>query len=585
MVVRFKAATANTGASTLNVNALGAIAIRKNGTTVLDDNDIVVGQVATVVFDGTYFQLQDKDASANLANTTVATKGDALVGFKQSNSAGHLVGAASRTVHQKLQEWLSVKDFGAVGDGVANDTAAIQATIDAAYAMGGNTVYFPSGTYLSSALTITNKPYVSLKGAGYGATIIKNSGAVNPLLLVNSTNVPNPVNFNASIEDIYFQADSSAVGMVKIENIYNFKISRCWIDANPTATFDLRISSCLFLTVDDCWLRSGDVVIDLYHNATYQSPPNAINVERCVIEGGKTWGVKFIGGSLLRLIGNTYQDNGDTNDVNHGAVYSDLCCPYGEGIAVIIEESWFEGNKGAIVRFGSTPYSSHSIINDSIGFGGSTTAGIYATTPPGGNHTLVFATNCQFQNSTYDFHSQTGASMVLYDCVGTTASLSPTTSAFPLPHQPSSSTSTSALHSFGGIPIADGDTTPDVTRAGLLVTANTGSTPITFFDGGVDGQVVTLLANDVNTTLVYGANFRVAGTQLRNLNYRDVVTFVYFGGVWYEIAPKTIVGGITANSSGTVSIVAKDAGVGTANAGWLEFRDAAGGVKYIPYWT
>lgn len=52
-----------------------------------------------------------------------------------------------RTVEQKLQETISVKDFGAIGDGVANDTAAIQAAIDNAYANGGGTVIIPDGTY------------------------------------------------------------------------------------------------------------------------------------------------------------------------------------------------------------------------------------------------------------------------------------------------------------------------------------------------------------------------------------------------------------------------------------------------------
>jgi hypothetical protein len=48
---------------------------------------------------------------------------------------------------------VSVLDFGAVGDGVANDTAAIQAAIDT----GAKSVYFPQGTYLiSSSLKITD---------------------------------------------------------------------------------------------------------------------------------------------------------------------------------------------------------------------------------------------------------------------------------------------------------------------------------------------------------------------------------------------------------------------------------------------
>lgn len=72
--------------------------------------------------------------------------------------------AVPTTVQTKLRETVSVKDFGAVGDGVADDTAAIQAAIDA----HRGKIFFPIGTYVISS-TIIVKPERILIGEGAGA--------------------------------------------------------------------------------------------------------------------------------------------------------------------------------------------------------------------------------------------------------------------------------------------------------------------------------------------------------------------------------------------------------------------------------
>jgi len=88
-----------------------------------------------------------------------------------------------RTLQQRLDDTVSVKAFGAVGDNSTDDTAAIQRALDQLYSntdendtRSRRTLLFPAGVYLiTSALTIP--PYAHLVGEGPDKTIISNSGA------------------------------------------------------------------------------------------------------------------------------------------------------------------------------------------------------------------------------------------------------------------------------------------------------------------------------------------------------------------------------------------------------------------------
>lgn len=57
----------------------------------------------------------------------------------------------------------------------------------------------------------------------------------------------------------------------------------------------------------------------------------------------------------------------------------------------------------------------------------------------------------------------------------------------------------------------DGDTTPSVSAAGAFRTANTGATSVTQFDNGRPGQMVVVVFEDGNTTLIDGANLVLDG--------------------------------------------------------------------------
>lgn len=86
-------------------------------------------------------------------------------------------GAVARSVQSKLREWVSVTDFGAVGNGVTDDRQAIQNAINYVVAAGGGSggvVFFPDTTASYRITSNINVPsFVTLIGQGKGTTIKK----------------------------------------------------------------------------------------------------------------------------------------------------------------------------------------------------------------------------------------------------------------------------------------------------------------------------------------------------------------------------------------------------------------------------
>lgn len=52
-----KIATANTGASTINIDGVGAVTMYKFGTTPLASGDLPANGIVEIIYDGTYFQV------------------------------------------------------------------------------------------------------------------------------------------------------------------------------------------------------------------------------------------------------------------------------------------------------------------------------------------------------------------------------------------------------------------------------------------------------------------------------------------------------------------------------------------------
>lgn len=80
---------------------------------------------------------------------------------------------AACTVTSAPTPFLNVKSYGAVGNGVTDDTAAFQCAVDAAAAAGGGTVLIPEGNYyLAGAVNITTTG-ITIQGMGSHTTTLR----------------------------------------------------------------------------------------------------------------------------------------------------------------------------------------------------------------------------------------------------------------------------------------------------------------------------------------------------------------------------------------------------------------------------
>ena len=174
--------------------------------------------------------------------------------------------AVTRSIQTKLrEEWISVKDFGAVGDGNANDTIAVQDAINYANTLGGGVVYFPEGTYNLAILYY--RPGITFQGEGGNSKLFKIPATVS---FARMFTVENGALYDSTVDskpviwrDLYFDGNSSnQTPYANYEKEHDHMIFLVGGNSNP-GRLRAMIRNCVFEnTVADA--------VSVYHNVNLE---------------------------------------------------------------------------------------------------------------------------------------------------------------------------------------------------------------------------------------------------------------------------------------------------------------------------
>ena len=227
-------------------------------------------------------------------------------------------GSVATNVEAKLAQYVSVKDFGAVGNGSADDTNAIQNAINAAYE-----IYFPSGTYrITSTISIPTATIGKiLRGAGRGRTIIKNEGSG---IGIQSIGNGSTGNWNVVISDLTVKGQTGTTVGIYFDYTYHSQIER--VEVSYHGTHGIKIQRGFYNDIRSPWIHNNT-----QHGIFFGQTSNACNVFGGHVErNGQDNILIYSEGAVARthgisIFGTTFESAGvvnlEMNDVDECRVY------------------------------------------------------------------------------------------------------------------------------------------------------------------------------------------------------------------------------------------------------------------------
>jgi hypothetical protein len=226
-------------------------------------------------------------------------------------SPNHNVHHASLHLRHNAVKW--VTDYGAVGNGIADDTKAIQAGIDAVRDAGGGPLIIPAGTYLISG-TLNVHWRVTLQGFGRYVSGLKAASAIDGAVLKIYDE-----GYTGHIEliDLGIDGNSLAQHGILLEHTSNNQIN------------GVRIENCvqhgLHVTGGVWCCGVTNSIFKGCQNGIYiTAPPTTVGqanintYQNCNITGCMGAGIRLLGGTSQRILNCDIEHNGLGGDEQYG---------------------------------------------------------------------------------------------------------------------------------------------------------------------------------------------------------------------------------------------------------------------------
>jgi len=231
----------------------------------------------------------------------------------------------------------------AVGDGVTDDTAAVQAAMDAVWAANGGVVYAPVGTYLcniSKILRETNRT-ITILGSGMYSTIFKAYTSA-PVFTLGAEGIAN-VSHNAIFRDLTIDGNSNVSHGIKLVNSAFMSFNAVQFLNCDTGAW---LYGGIYCNFNNCMFDEN--VIGYKQEYFDQYSPNHNRITGGRFADNTSFAIYADKGRSLLISGVGIEGNGILNDSNTAAVKLRRMSPAAgdAGPAAVIEKCWFEANRG-----------------------------------------------------------------------------------------------------------------------------------------------------------------------------------------------------------------------------------------------